>query len=307
MEINEKFAIDNKVTVFNGDCLELLKTIPDNFCDLIVTSPPYCMGKEYENIHDDIMSFKEQQSKIFNDIYRILKVGGSLCWQVGYHVNKAEIFPLDYYVYQVFYENSLEYKYPLVLRNRIIWTFGHGLNSSKRFSGRHEIILWFTKGNSQVFNLDSIRIPQKYPGKRAYKGVNKGNFSGNPLGKNPSDVWDIPNVKANHIEKTSHPCQFPVTIPRRLIKALTNVDGIVLDPFMGSGTTGVASIIENRRFIGAEIKNDYFDIAKSRINEAIVGTIKIRDDVPVSIPNKNSGVAKLPKEFKIARSEESVS
>ena len=146
------------------------------------------MGKEYENIHDDIMSFKEQQSKIFNDIYRILKVGGSLCWQVGYHVNKAEIFPLDYYVYQVFYENSLEYKYPLVLRNRIIWTFGHGLNSSKRFSGRHEIILWFTKGNSQVFNLDSIRIPQKYPDKQAYKGVNKGNFSGNPLGKNPSDV-----------------------------------------------------------------------------------------------------------------------
>ena len=145
------------------------------------------------------------------------------------------------------------------------------MNSSKRFSGRHEIILWFTKGNNQVFNLDSIRIPQKYPGKRAYKGVNKGNFSGNPLGKNPSDVWDIPNVKANHIEKTSHPCQFPVALPQRLIKALTNVDGIVLDPFMGSGTTGVASIIEKRRFIGAEIKNDYFDIAKSRINEAKIG------------------------------------
>ncbi|WP_297915680.1 site-specific DNA-methyltransferase [uncultured Campylobacter sp.] len=301
MEINEKFAIDNKVTVFNGDCLELLKTIPDNFCDLIVTSPPYCMGKEYENIHDDIMSFKEQQSKIFNDIYRILKVGGSLCWQVGYHVNKAEIFPLDYYVYQVFYENSLEYKYPLVLRNRIIWTFGHGLNSSKRFSGRHETILWFTKGKEYNFNLDNIRIPQKYPGKRSYKGENKGEFSGNPLGKNPSDVWDIPNVKANHIEKTKHPCQFPIAIPQRLIKALTPINGIVLDPFMGSGTSGVASILEQRCFVGAEIQKEYFNIAKTRIQEAIDGVIKVRKDVPVMEPDLNSSVAMLPEEFRKIR------
>ena len=301
MEINERFAIDNKLTIFNGDCHELLKIVPDDFCDLIITSPPYCMGKEYENTHDDISSFKEQQLKIFNDIYRVLKVGGSLCWQVGYHINKAEIFPLDYYVYQIFYENSLGYKYPLVLRNRIIWTFGHGLNSSKRFSGRHEIILWFTKGNSQVFNLDSVRVPQKYPGKRAYKGINKGSFSGNPLDKNPSDVWDIPNVKANHIEKTSHPCQFPVAIPQRLIKALTNINGIVLDPFMGSGTSAVASVLEERRFIGAEIQKEYFDIAKARIQETIDGVAKIRKDMPVAKPDLNSSVAMLPEEFRKIR------
>ncbi|MCL0184432.1 site-specific DNA-methyltransferase, partial [Klebsiella pneumoniae] len=112
-----------------------------------------------------------------------------------------------------------------------------------------------------IFNLDEVRIPQKYPGKRSYKGPNKGQLSGNPIGKNPSDVWDIPNVKANHIEKTIHPCQFPVTIPQRLIKALTNKNGLVLDPFMGSGTTEVAALVEGRRFVGSEIQKSYFDIS----------------------------------------------
>ena len=123
------------------------------------------------------------------------------------------------------------------MRNRIIWTFGHGLNSVRRFSGRHETILWSTKGDSLEFNLDEVRVPQKYAGKRAYKGPHKGELSGNPLGKNPSDVWEIPNVKAKHIEKTEHPCQFPVAIPQRLIKALTHENALILDPFMGSGTT----------------------------------------------------------------------
>ncbi|WP_297960361.1 site-specific DNA-methyltransferase, partial [uncultured Campylobacter sp.] len=299
IKISEKFNINNEVTVFNGDCLKLLQKIPNEFCDLIITSPPYCMGKAYENIHDDIETFKNQQITIFNDIYRVLKVGGSLCWQIGYHVTKFELIPLDFYIYQIFVENSKKCKHPLVLRNRIIWTFGHGLNSSRRFSGRHETILWFTKGKEYSFNLDCIRIPQKYPGKRYYKGKNKGKFSGNPLGKNPSDVWDIPNVKANHVEKTEHPCQFPIAIPQRLIKALTPTNGIVFDPFMGSGTSGVASILENRKFIGSEIQKEYFNIAKNRIKDAINGVAKVREDVPVMKPDKNSLVAKLPEEFSI--------
>ena len=254
MEIKEQFLCNNEITIYKGDCLELLRKIPDNYCDLIITSPPYCIGKAYENIHDDINTFIKQQKIIFEDIYRILKVGGSLCWQVGYHIAKSEAIPLDYYVYQIFGEGSKKYENPLILRNRIIWTFGHGLNSTQRFSGRHETILWFTKGKDYTFDLDDIRVPQKYPGKRYYRGDKKGELSGNPLGKNPSDVWDIPNVKANHIEKTKHPCQFPVAIPRRLIKALTAENGVVLDPFMGVGSSGVAAILEKRRFIGAEIK-----------------------------------------------------
>lgn len=301
MKIYKRFREENQITLYNGDSLKLLKQIPSESVDIIITSPPYCIGKEYEDPQNDIESFKSEHKRIFPDIYRVLKPGGSICWQVGYHINDASVFPLDFFVYDIFIEGSKEKEYPLLLRNRIIWTFGHGLNSSKRFSGRHETILWFTKGKNNNFDLDSIRVPQKYPGKRSYKGPNKGELSGNILGKNPSDVWDIPNVKAQHLEKTEHPCQFPVAIPRRLIKALAPVNGLVLDPYSGSGTSGVAAVLENRRFVGAEILPQYYDIAIERINAAERGEAKVREDAPVAEPNLNSSVAKLPEEFAKAR------
>ena len=152
--------------------------------------------------------------------------------------------------------------------------------------------------------MDAVRVPQKYPGKRSYRGPNKGKLSGNPLGKNPSDIWDIPNVKAKHVEKTTHPCQFPVAIPQRLIRALTLPDALVLDPFMGSGTTGVAALIEGRRFAGAEIKEEYYEISIERLNDAAEGKAKVREDRPVSEPNPNAAVAKLPDEFRKAREEQ---
>lgn len=303
MRIYKDFRLGNKVTLFNGDCLNLLKSIPDDSVDLIVTSPPYCIGKAYENPNDDIETFKKQHINIFDDMYRVLKVGGSVCWQIGYHISDKCVIPLDYIVYDLFTSLSKDLKAPLVLRNRIIWTFGHGLNSTNRFSGRHEVILWFTKGEQNIFNLDDVRIPQKYPGKRSYKGPNKGQLSGNPLGKNPSDVWDIPNVNANHVEKTKHPCQFPVAIPQRLIKALTPIDGLVLDPFTGSGTTGVAAIIEGRRFVGAEIMTDYYKLSHKRLRAAINGSLKIREDKPIIEPNPHAAVAQLPDEFRRIREE----
>lgn len=299
MKIYRQYAKNRDVVLYNGNCFDILKKIPDETIDVIITSPPYCMKKAYENPTDDINTFKEMHETIFPELYRILKPNGSICWQVGYHVNDAQTIPLDYIVYDVFTHNNSKLKYPLILRNRIIWTFGHGLNSTKRFSGRHETILWFTKGDKYQFNLDDVRIPQKYPGKRFYKGPNKGKISGNPLGKNPSDIWDIPNVKAQHIEKTNHPCQYPVALPQRLIKALTKEGDTVLDPFMGSGTTGVAAILENRKFIGAEIMPEYYDISNQRINDTINGTIKVRPDVPVMEPDINSSVAKIPDEWRV--------
>ena len=301
MQIYSEYNASNKVTLFNSDCLEFLCKLPNQSVDLIITSPPYCMGKAYENPHDDIETFQTQHRTIFKELYRVVKIGGSICWQTGYHVSDQCVVPLDYIVYDIFTSMSKRYKYPFVLRNRIIWTFGHGLNSTTRFSGRHETILWFTKGKQTIFNLDDIRIPQKYPGKRSYKGPKKGELSGNPLGKNPTDVWDIPNVKAKHVEKTEHPCQFPVAIPQRLIKALTPLNGLVLDPFMGSGSTGVAALIEGRRFAGSEIVESYYHIAVDRLNEAAEGKAKIREDKPVKIPNPNAAVAKLPEEFRKIR------
>lgn len=301
MRIYKHYNEKSYITLFNGDCLKLLHEVPSNSVALIVTSPPYCMKKAYEDPTDDINTFKKTHERIIKEIYRVLKPGGSICWQVGYHVAKSLVVPLDYHIYDIFTKKTKTLKYPFILRNRIIWTFGHGLNSTKRFSGRHETILWFSKGKDYLFNLDSVRVPQKYPGKRYYKGDKKGELSGNPLGKNPSDVWDIPNVKANHIEKTDHPCQFPVAIPQRLIRALTKENDIVLDPFMGSGTTALASLIENRKFIGAEIQNAYYDITVERIERALEGDIKIREDKPVMNPDTNTAVAKLPDEFRIMR------
>lgn len=299
--IYKHFKDINRVTLYRGDCIKLLKELPDESVDISITSPPYCMGKAYENPHDDIETFKNQHITIFPDLYRVMKPGGSICWQIGYHISNSCVIPLDYIIYELFTSLSSMLEYPFVLRNRIIWTFGHGLNSTSRFSGRHEMILWFTKGKQDFFNLDAIRVPQKYPGKRSYKGPNKGQFSGNPLGKNPSDVWEIPNVKAKHIEKTIHPCQFPVVIPQRLIRALTLPGALVLDPFMGSGTTGVSAIREGRCFVGAEMHSEYYDVAVSRVKDALNGTERVREDIPTLEPNKNAAVAKLPDEFRRAR------
>jgi adenine-specific DNA-methyltransferase len=301
-KIYKRFRPENDYTLYHGDCFDLIKKIPENSIDLIVTSPPYCMGKSYERPEDDLETFTKQHEKLFPEVYRITKPGGSICWQIGYHVENAVVMPLDYVVFDII-NNRLpqEISQNLILRNRIVWTFGHGLNCSTRFSGRHEMLLWFTKGDEYYFDLDAVRVPQKYPGKRYYKGDKKGKLSGNPLGKNPSDVWDVPNVKANHIEKTEHPCQFPVSIPQRLIKALTPVSGIVYDPFVGSGTSGVAAALEKRRFVGSELSDNYYEIAEDRIRQAINGTVAYREDKPAMKPDLTTSVAKLPEEFFIAR------
>ena len=172
-----------------------------------------------------------------DECVRILKEEGSICWEIGNYVDNGEIIPLDILLYDCFKSNGLK------LRNRIVWQFGHGLHCSNRFSGRYETILWFTKSDSYTFNLDAVRIPQKYPGKKHFKGPNIGKYSSNPKGKNPSDVWDIPNVKSNHVEKTCHPCQFPIALVQRLVLALSNEHDILFDPFLGVGSTAVGRII----------------------------------------------------------------
>ena len=199
---------------------------------------------------------------------------------MGNHVDNGEIFPLDAILYPIFKNFNLK------LRNRVVWHFGHGLHCSKRLSGRYETILWFTKGDDYIFNLDPIRVPSKYPNKKYFKGPNSGKISGNPLGKNPSDVWEIPNVKSNHIEKTIHPCQFPVELVERLVLALTNERDIVLDPYMGVGSSVIAAIKHNRRGYGCEIVQEYVDIARDRINDFYAGRLKTREmGKPVYDPN----------------------
>jgi adenine-specific DNA-methyltransferase len=272
-----------------GDCLELLRRIPDEFVQLVVTSPPYNLGKQYEN-HLEMATYLQQQTQVIKECVRVLKQSGSICWQVGNYVDNGEIVPLDVLLYPIFASSGLH------LRNRIIWHFGHGLHASKRFSGRYEVILWFTKADTYVFNLDAVRVPQKYPNKKHFKGPNKGQLSGNPLGKNPGDIWEIPNVKANHVEKTLHPAQFPVELIERLVLSMTNPGDWVLDPFIGSGTTAIASLLHGRKAIGAEVYEDYIRITRQRVSLAERGKLRIRP-MERSVYDPNNPQKSLPPQF----------
>ncbi|MEW6379007.1 MAG: site-specific DNA-methyltransferase [bacterium] len=277
-KISDEFALSEHIVVYPGDCLNLLKTIPAESLQLIVTSPPYNIGKEYEErLHLDL--YLQQQAQVIAECVRVLSPQGSICWQVGNYVDRGAIIPLDTVLYPIFSGLGLR------MRNRIIWHFEHGLHCSRRFSGRYETIIWFTKSDEYVFNLDAIRVPQKYPAKKYYKGPKAGQYSCNPLGKNPGDVWEIPNVKSNHVEKTDHPCQFPVELIERLVLSLTNEGDWVFDPFLGTGTAVIAAIRHGRRGAGAEIVPNYAHLARQRIQQETEGTLRTRPmDRPVYDP-----------------------
>jgi adenine-specific DNA-methyltransferase len=298
-----KKSFNAEYEIILGDTFKNLKKFDDEKFDLIITSPPYNVGKEYET-KSSIEKYLEEQEKIIEEIIRVTSSKGNICWQVGNYVQKGEIFPLDIFYYQIFKKHNLK------LRNRIIWHFGHGLHASNRFSGRYETILWFSKTNNYIFNLDNVRVPAKYPGKRHFKGPKKGELSGNPKGKNPSDVWDIvvkdwenelwdiPNVKSNHPEKTEHPCQYPIELVERCVLALTNEGNWVLDPFAGVGSTMLAAIKNNRNVIGIEKEKKYVDITKQRIENLNNGTLKVRPITkPIHKPSSNDKVAKTPQEW----------
>lgn len=236
---------------------------------LIVTSPPYNLGKEYET-KSSLDDYLATQSAVIKQCVRLLHPQGSLCWQVGNYVDDGEIVPLDAVLYPILREQGLK------LRNRIVWHFGHGLHANKRLSGRYETINWWTKSDDYTWDLDPIRVPAKYPGKRHFKGPNAGKISGNPKGKNPSDVWEFPNVKSNHPEKTIHPCQFPVELVERLVLSMTNEGDAVFDPYMGVGSSIIAALKHGRVAYGCDIVPEYVDIAWQRISQWEQGILRTR-------------------------------
>ena len=282
IEIADHFDSEADVTLAVADRLDFLSEIPDGEASLVVTSPPYNIGKEYED-QLALETYLKDRADTIAEAVRICADDGSVCWEVGNYVENGEIIPLDILLYPIFRAHGLH------LRNRIVWHFGHGLHCKNRFSGRYEVILWFTKTDDYVFNLDPVRVPQKYPDKKHYKGPNAGELSGNPLGKNPSDVWAIPNVKANHREKTIHPCQYPTGLTERLVLALTEPGDLVVDPYIGVGTTAVAAVMNERRVAGADIMAEYIEVAKRRVMQTAAGNVPYRPlDKPIydpSVPN----------------------
>lgn len=255
--MTKKLKLD---TMYNQDVKSLIKKIPDDSIDLIVTSPPYNIGKSYEK-RESLSKYIELQSEIIRDCHRILKPTGSIFWQVGMYTNKFEHIPLDILLFSVFKDLGM------FLKNRIIWPRAHGLQAKKRFSDRHESILWFTKSpDDYKFSIDPVRVPQLYPNKKYYKGDKKGQLSCNPLGKNPSDVWLFENIKHNHEEQTIHPAQFPESLIKRIILSTTEKKDTVFDPYGGVGTTAVVAKQLNRHFISTEKNIDYYKRAIQRLN-----------------------------------------
>lgn len=302
-KISSVFNKDDNIVVKQSDTLKELKNLPENMFKLIVSSPPYNIGKEYEK-QVALETYLESQREVITELCRIVSDNGSIVWQVGNFVDNGEVFPLDIYFYPIFKALGMQ------LRNRIVWHFDHGLHASKRFSGRYEVLLWFTKTNNYTFNLDPVRVPSKYPGKLHYKGAKAGQPSGNPLGKNPSDYWtllcqewetgliEIPNVKANHPEKTTHPCQFPIELIERCVLALTDEDDWVLDPFGGVGSSLIAAIKNNRRGMVIDREEQYIELTMERIKSFQNGTLKIRQlGKPVHKPTGKEKVAQIPLEW----------
>lgn len=303
-EIVPEWNEHSRIILAQDDAYEFINNLPDEFVKLIITSPPYNLGKEYES-RVGLRDYLSTQKEIIGELVRVLHPEGSICWQVGNFVKDGEIFPLDIYYYDIFKDFGLQ------LRNRIIWHFGHGLHAKKRFSGRYETILWFSKTKDYTFNLDPVRVPSKYPGKRHFKGPKKGQISGNPLGKNPSDMWefiaqewdlelwDIPNVKSNHPEKTEHPCQYPVELVERCLLALTEEDDWMLDPFAGVGSSLIAGLKHNRKVMGCDKEEQYIEMAKERINAFYRGQLKLRPlGKTVYKPTGKEKVAQIPDEWK---------
>jgi adenine-specific DNA-methyltransferase len=253
----------DSVLIYNMDCKDGIKAIKDTNLriDCTITSPPYNIGKEYEN-KIGIADYRDWLVSIVNGIHGITTDDGAFILNVGYlevpHRGKA--VPITYLLWDhiIFY-----------LMQEIIWNYGAGVACKKMLSPRNEKILWYVKNaHSYTFNLDEIRDPDvKYPNQKK-----NGKLRCNTLGKNPSDVWQIAKVTSGEnrssVERTEHPAQFPTDLIDRMIKGFTNPDDIILDPFIGSGTTAISCINNGRKCIGFEIRADYCDMISDRIDRA---------------------------------------
>lgn len=258
-KLGKPYFCSENVILYNIDCIEALKNLPENSIDLILTSPPYNIGKEYEKILP-IEEYIEWSKSWLENIPNALKKDGAFWLNLGYvkYKESARALPLVYLLWD---------KVKLYLMQEIVWNYGAGVACKKALSPRNEKWLWYVKNpENYTFNLDDIRDPDvKYPNSKK-----NGKLRCNTLGKNPSDVWQIAKVTSgknrSSSERTEHPAQFPLDLIDRIVLGFSNKNEIVLDPFMGSGTTAISALKHHRKVIGFEIRKDYCDLQIERIN-----------------------------------------
>ena len=250
------------IAIYNIDCLDAMKLLPDDLVNLTITSPPYNIGKEYEELAnlDDYIYWCE---KWINEIYRISIPNGSFWLNLGYFEvpQKGLAVPIPYLLWD---------KTPFYFIQEVVWNYAAGVACRKRLSPRNEKLLWYVKNkDNYVFNLDDIRDPDvKYPNQKK-----NGKLKCNPLGKNPSDVWQITKVTSgknrSSIERTPHPAQFPMALVERMLMASSNESDLILDPFMGSGSTAECALRNGRYAIGFELEEKYISYIEQRISKYI--------------------------------------
>lgn len=259
---------NDEYKIYHDDCNKILEDIDEGSIDMIFSSPPYNIGKSYEkkSTIDDYILF---MTEIIKKLYKVLKETGNICWQTGNHVNNGVIQPLDLLFHDIFIKAGFYFQ------KRIIWTFGHGLHCQNRFSGRYESICWYSKTKTHIIN----------------------NLNNNVI----INMWEkgiveIPNVKSNHVEKTNHPCQFPVELVDRFILSLTEENHIVLDPFCGSGSTLISALMNRRKCIGIELYKEYIEIINDRINNFYNKTLRVRDmGKDIYDPSHSGNLSRKPK------------
>lgn len=253
---------NKRLEIINGDAILEMKKIATNSVDLIVADPPYNLGKDYGNDSDskDFENYIAFTKEWTTEAKRILKPTGTMYVFMG--------FRFISYLYQI-----LERDQKLNFNNWICWHYTQGIGKKKGFSPRHDDILMFTKSKDFTFNLDDIKIPQKF-----YRSVN------NMRGANPGDVWEFSHVHYCNENRQNHPTQKPEGLIERLILASSNEEELVLDPFSGSGTTLRVSQQLNRNCIGIEINPTYVEQTKSRIEKEFTGFDSI-DPRMERIPN----------------------
>ena len=253
------YDMDCGFFLYNYDCIASMKKMQKepSFVNLVITSPPYNIGKEYESVQD-VNDYIKWCERWLNDIYNVTICNGSFWLNLGYLEipDKGKNIPIPYLLWD---------KNNFYLEQEIVWHYEAGVAAKKRLSPRNEKWLFYVKNKTDyTFNLDEVRDPNvKYPNQKK-----NGKLRCNPLGKNPSDVWNIPKVTSgknrSSRERTSHPAQFPMEIIERIVKLSSNCGDVVLDPFSGSGTTGICACGLKRFYIGFEIKKDYCDMTIKR-------------------------------------------
>lgn len=260
--LGEPFYAEDGFVLYHGDSLPLLRALAnsDVRVQLSLTSPPYNIGKEYEKplpLHEYIAWCSEWMTSL----HRVASDDGAFWLNLGYVSvqGHGKAVPLPYLLWNAS---------PFFLNQEIVWNYGAGVSSKRVFCPRNEKWLFFVKdADRYVFNLDAVRDPNvKYPNQKK-----NGKLRCNPLGKNPSDVWAIPKVTTGRDrssrERTPHPAQFPLAVVDRIVKASSNPGDLVLDPFAGSGSSGIAAVGNGRAFLGIELSERYCKLAVERFKQ----------------------------------------